>query len=90
EWAATVIDTALRVDRRMLLPNRAGGNARAPIPQHVKAEVWQRDGGRCVDCGSTEYLEYDSIIPKSKGGADSERNLQILCRRCNLAKSDRI
>lgn len=90
EWVATVIDTALMIDRRKLLPSKATSGARAPIPQHVKAEVWQRDGGRCVQCGATDYLEYDHVIPKSKGGADTARNLQILCRRCNIRKSDRI
>lgn len=90
EWVATVIDTALKIDRRTLLPNRTASGARTPIPQQIKAEVWQRDGGRCVECGATEYLEYDHVIPRSRGGADTARNLQILCRRCNLKKSDRI
>ena len=40
EWAAAVIDTTLRIDRRTLLP---GAERRSPIPQHVEAEVWQRD-----------------------------------------------
>lgn len=25
---------------------------RAPIPENVRREVWRRDGGRCVECGS--------------------------------------
>lgn len=60
------------------------------IPDDVKRDVWARDGGRCVRCGATEYLEYDHIIPHSKGGANTVNNIQILCRRCNLMKSDRI
>jgi hypothetical protein len=87
EWAAVVIDTALQIDRRTLLPGRG---PRTPIPQHVKTEVWQRDHGRCVECHATEYLEFDHVIPRSKGGADTVRNLQLLCRRCNQRKSDRI
>jgi HNH endonuclease len=89
EWVATVIETALQIDRRMLLPgsNRA---VRTVIPQHVRTEVWQRDHGRCVQCQATDYLEFDHIIPRSKGGADSVGNVQLLCRRCNLVKSDRI
>lgn len=57
------------------------------IPDYVKVEVWQRDGGQCVKCGATDYLEYDHIIPFSKGGSNSENNIQLLCRKCNLAKS---
>jgi HNH endonuclease len=89
EWVVTVIDAALRIDRRVLLPG-AGGNPPRGIPQHVKAAVWQRDGGRCVQCGADTYLEFDHIIPWSKGGASTLDNVQLLCRRCNLAKSDRI
>lgn len=60
------------------------------ISQAVKNIVWTRDGGQCVECGATDYLEYDHIIPFSKGGSSSEKNVQLLCRRCNLKKHDRI
>jgi len=60
------------------------------IPDDVKRLVWSRDGGRCVKCSATDYLEYDHIIPHSKGGANSFNNVQLLCRRCNQVKSDRI
>lgn len=60
------------------------------IPDYVKVAVWQKDGGQCVKCGATDYLEYDHIIPFSKGGANSENNIQLLCRKCNLAKSGEI
>ncbi len=60
---------------------------RAPISEDVKAFVWRRDGGKCVKCGSQEKLEFDHIIPFSKGGSDTERNLQLLCEKCNRSKS---
>jgi hypothetical protein len=60
------------------------------IPQEVKIEVWQRDQGRCVQCGAQEYLEFDHVIPLSMGGATSANNLQLLCRKCNLAKGGRL
>ncbi len=56
------------------------------IPDHVKVEAWRRDGGVCVNCGASDYLEFDHIIPFSKGGANTVNNVQLLCRRCNLAK----
>jgi hypothetical protein len=59
---------------------------RPPILKSVKMYVWQRDGGRCVECGSKERLEYDHIIPVSKGGSNTDRNLQLLCERCNRSK----
>ena len=60
------------------------------IRQDVKDKVWNRDGGKCVQCGSNENLEFDHIIPFSKGGANTYRNLQLLCESCNRSKSDKI
>jgi uncharacterized tellurite resistance protein B-like protein len=60
------------------------------IPDCVKREVWFRDGGKCVRCAADQYLEFDHVIPHTKGGANTVNNIQILCRRCNGIKSDRI
>ncbi|WP_229724707.1 HNH endonuclease [Winogradskyella forsetii] len=53
-------------------------------------KVWNRDGGKCVKCGSQEKIEFDHIIPFSKGGSNTYRNLQILCEQCNRGKSNNI
>ncbi|MBN1778096.1 MAG: HNH endonuclease [Clostridiales bacterium] len=61
------------------------------IPTGVKVEVWRRDKGKCVKCGSTINLHYDHIIPFSKGGSSTTAaNIQLLCARCNLKKHDKI
>lgn len=65
-------------------------NRRPPIYKEVADAVWNRDGGKCVYCGSTENLHFDHIIPFSKGGDTSIENLQLLCRKCNLEKSNKI
>lgn len=65
-------------------------NKRPPIPKEVVDAVWNRDGGKCVYCGSTENLHLDHIIPFSKGGDTSVENLQLLCQKCNLQKSNKI
>lgn len=59
---------------------------RKPIPSEVRNAVWQRDGGKCVECGTRENLEFDHIIPVSLGGANTTRNVQILCESCNRKK----
>lgn len=64
--------------------------SRTPIPEAVRSEVWRRDGGRCVNCDSKENLQFDHIIPVSRGGATSPQNLQLLCQQCNLAKGAKI
>ena len=61
------------------------------IPPEVKLEVWKRDKGKCVICGSTDNLHFDHIIPFSKGGSSLvAENIQLLCARHNIAKRDRI
>jgi hypothetical protein len=61
------------------------------IPSAVKLEVWKRDGGRCVECGSEDNLHFDHVVPFSKGGTSLiAANVQLLCARHNLLKSNRI
>ena len=60
------------------------------ISQDVKDKVWRRDEGKCVECSSNENLEFDHIIPHSKGGANTYRNIQLLCEKCNRSKSAKI
>lgn len=61
------------------------------IPALVKLEVWKRDKGQCVICGSRNNLHFDHVIPYSKGGSSLvAENIQLLCARHNLAKRDRI
>jgi hypothetical protein len=61
------------------------------IPTHVKLEVWKRDKGCCVMCGSATNLHFDHIIPYSLGGSSKEpENIQLLCAKHNLAKHDAI
>lgn len=63
---------------------------RPPIPREVVDAIYRRDGGKCVYCGSTQNLQLDHIIPFSRGGATTIENLQLLCQKCNLEKSNKI
>jgi 5-methylcytosine-specific restriction endonuclease McrA len=54
----------------------------------TKMLVWQRDKGRCAACGSNQDLEFNYIIPYSKGGLSTDENIQLLCQNCNLLQSE--
>lgn len=63
---------------------------RPRIPENIRIEVWRRDGGKCARCGSREKLEYDHIVPISKGGSNTARNIELLCEKCNRSKSNNV
>ena len=87
--AFAVYRTAIgRANQTIVSPT--GGIDDRYIPREIRQRVWQRFGGRCAECGSEHYLEFDHVIPIAKGGANSEANIQLLCRGCNLKKSDNI
>jgi len=56
-------------------------------------DILKRDDYRCRICGRDASdgikLEIDHMIPKSKGGKDTEDNLWTLCFDCNRGKSDK-
>ena len=60
------------------------------IPQPVKIAVVTRDGGKCRRCRSTQDLQYDRIVPNSRGGSSTDvNNIQLLCGKCSSLKSNR-
>lgn len=86
---AAIIEALVKRSNYDLVQNLDAERTRH-IPSDVKREVWQRDGGKCTRCGATEYLEFDHIIPFSRGGSNGFKNIQLLCRRCNLAKGSEL
>ena len=62
-----------------------------PVGESLRFEILRRDR-ICQLCGATNrhaLLEVDHIVPRSKGGTNDPSNLQVLCARCNRAKSNR-
>lgn len=61
---------------------------RPHLSDKLRREVYQRDGWKCVRCGSADRLTVDHRWPHSRGGNTSLENLETLCNTCNLAKND--
>jgi hypothetical protein len=58
-----------------------------PIPEHVKRHVYNRDGGRCLACGSDELIQYGRVIPWSMGGGNEPQNIGVLCAGCSRRRA---
>lgn len=64
------------------------------INLRMRFMVMQRDNFKCCLCGASPAkdpsveLHIDHIIPWAKGGETTINNLQTLCSKCNLGKSD--
>jgi RNA-directed DNA polymerase len=67
---------------------RMGKNPEMPLR---KAKLLKFQNGLCNQCGLAfqhdDVLEVDHIIPKSKGGKDNYKNLQLLHRHCHDEKT---
>lgn len=65
---------------------------RKPVKPSIRFQILKRDNYACKMCGASATdgakLEIDHITPVSRGGQNNEENLQVLCRDCNIGKSD--
>ena len=55
------------------------------ITKQVKDRVWERDGQRCIRCGTYRAMPNAHFIPRSKGGLGVEENIVTLCFACHEA-----
>jgi hypothetical protein len=61
------------------------------ISREVMLKVVRRDGQICQECHEPvrdNEVEFDHIIPFSKGGASTADNIRLVCYDCNRKKSD--
>lgn len=69
-------------------------NGPREISDKLRYRVLKRDNFKCCACGASPAkdpsveLHIDHIIPWSKGGETVFENLQVLCSKCNIGKSN--
>lgn len=86
----TLEETSFDLVGNQLKENKLRPRSRI-IPSQIKKQVWIRDKGKCVICGSSDELHFDHDLPYSKGGSSiTADNVRILCARHNLEKSNKI
>lgn len=53
------------------------------IPKKVKDIVWERDGRRCIVCGSPQAMPNAHYIGRAQSGLGIEKNVVTLCLHCH-------
>jgi hypothetical protein len=86
--------TEQKKENNCALPEIIQHKTSRDINLKLRFKVLQRDNFKCCACGASPAkdpsveLHIDHIIPWSKGGETTIDNLQTLCSKCNLGKSD--
>ena len=71
-------------EERIIMRGRRG--------EEHKRLLYEQQGDKCFGCDREvpmDLMDFDHIIPRSRGGDDIADNLQLLCRSCNTAKGGR-
>lgn len=58
-------------------------NRKRRVSKTLRKKIFDRDGNKCINCGSINNLTIDHIVPIRKGGVSVESNLQTMCFNCN-------
>lgn len=99
KYMANGCDVWLRKCPRCAPKKESSSKNKSPsrkISDKLRYQVLKRDNFRCCACGaspakdSSVELHIDHIVPWSKGGETIIENLQTLCSKCNLGKSDSV
>jgi len=94
-WYAALEELLARNGKTMenISPSRKPYPSRPNIRPDVRAEVWDKTGGKCFYCHTqtNPWRDYciDHVKPLSKSGANDLDNLVPCCRSCNTRKSNR-
>lgn len=62
---------------------RSARSKATDVSPRVRVKVLQRDGNRCIMCGSPYNLQMCHLVPRSLGGLGIEENLVTMCWECH-------
>lgn len=65
-------------------------STRSDLTRQEIEEIIKIQKGKCALCLKKAKLTLDHITPLSKGGENSRRNIQMLCKPCNLSKGAKL
>lgn len=89
EFTLTITDQDFESAQKQKSVHNINVEQTRQIPGNIKSFVFKRDNGQCVKCGARDNIHFDHILPYSLGGTSLKaENIQILCARHNLQKSD--
>ena len=77
--------------QKMFNKMRNNKDSKRNFDEAQRQVIYRRDNGTCKICGrKCEWNDWeaDHIVPWSKGGKSTPDNCQMLCTKCNLAKSN--
>lgn len=102
-WHDKDIDDQIKHEKNKSLRRKIARNKRIPKLRKkygritgsawnkIRQAIFNRDGHKCVYCGNeSEQLHCDHVLPLSKGGDNSDKNLATACKSCNLSKNDKL
>ena len=61
----------------------------AAYPAFTRFNLFLRDEFTCQYCGAKGEMTFDHVVPRSKGGRTTWRNVVAACGPCNLRKGDK-
>ena len=54
----------------------------------TRHNIFKRDKYQCQYCGTNKDLTLDHVMPRSRGGKSTWKNLVTACKSCNAGKGD--
>ena len=72
--------SVVRLDKYISLPYKS--------VELSRLNIFKRDGFECQYCGENKDLTLDHLIPRSRNGKSTWKNLVTACKRCNARKGD--